>query len=130
MWSDNSLYLWLYQADVCSIVDGDTLDVRVDMGFHTARTIRVRLDGVDTSEVYGVSHDSEEFAEGRTHSDFVKEWVSEGNYNHSGSYPFVVQTSKTGKYGRYIAEVWRKYDSARLTADLIEAFPEVEDADE
>ena len=47
--------LWWYPARVLGVVDGDTLDVMVDLGFRAYQKIRVRLHGIDTPEVYGVN---------------------------------------------------------------------------
>ena len=39
-----------YRVEVVRVVDGDTLDLRVDLGFYTSMTMRFRLLGVDTPE--------------------------------------------------------------------------------
>lgn len=41
---------YLYKAKILSIVDGDTLDVIVDLGFRITITQRVRLYGINTPE--------------------------------------------------------------------------------
>lgn len=41
---------WLWPAICLHVVDGDTLDVRVDRGFHDTSEIRIRLYGVNTPE--------------------------------------------------------------------------------
>ena len=40
-----------YTAIVVRIVDGDTVDLDVDLGFKTRRKDRFRLEGIDTPEV-------------------------------------------------------------------------------
>lgn len=42
---------YIYRADVLDVHDGDTYRARVDLGFHCAVTIQVRLHGVDTPEL-------------------------------------------------------------------------------
>lgn len=59
---------FIYKAIVDRVVDGDTYDVTVDLGFKIYHKIRLRLRGVDTPEVYG----SKACEEGRLASEFVK----------------------------------------------------------
>lgn len=42
-------------TDVAKVVDGDTFDVDVDLGFYAVLRIRVRLRGIDTWEIYGAN---------------------------------------------------------------------------
>jgi micrococcal nuclease len=39
-----------YHATAINVVDGDTLDVRIDLGFKLQFTERIRLYGIDTPE--------------------------------------------------------------------------------
>ena len=56
--------MYEYSAALMGVVDGDTVDVTVDLGFRIHREIRLRLAGIDTHETYGVSKDSEEYRRG------------------------------------------------------------------
>ena len=45
------------------VVDGDTLDLSIDLGFGVILTgdeARVRLRNIDTAEIFGTAKDSEE----------------------------------------------------------------------
>lgn len=90
-----------YKAQITRVVDGDTLDADVDLGFHVHKRVRLRLLGVDTPEVYGVKKDSEEYNAGVSASAFVGKWLAEA--------PdwLLIRThkDKQGKYGRWLAEV-------------------------
>lgn len=110
--------MWEYQARVVNVVDGDTLDVQVDLGFYLTREVRLRLLDVDTHEVYGVEKESEEYRRGKQESAFVEEWVTDA----SGKWPFLVRTEKTGKYGRYLAVVERRDDGEILNNRLLDEF--------
>jgi len=78
------------------VVDGDTLDLAVDLGFKVQVRERFRLIGVDTPEVYGANKSTE----GEKASAFVKDLLPQGT-------PVVVETSKgTGKYGRWLATIY------------------------
>jgi endonuclease YncB( thermonuclease family) len=45
--------LYVRRAEFVDIIDGDTIHLRVDVGFETFRLIRARVDGIDTAELHG-----------------------------------------------------------------------------
>lgn len=104
-----------------SVIDGDTIDVMVDLGFRIHREIRLRLQGIDTHEIHGVSVGSEEYQQGMTEKRFVEDWLQAGQTDKF-NWPFIIRTEKQGKYGRYLAEIERKPDRAILNEDLISEF--------
>lgn len=81
--------LWTYLARVLRVVDGDTLDVVVDLGFGYRAFPRLRLRGIDTDELYTQT--------GQRARDFVEEAVADAHV--------VIATRKTDIYGRYLADV-------------------------
>lgn len=90
---------WMYRCRVERVVDGDTLDLEVDLGFRVYHRVRVRLASIDTPEVRGPER---EF--GLQAKAFVEEWVKSRDSIHE--WPFLVATSKTGKYGRWLADLF------------------------
>jgi len=104
--------MYEYRAELLRVVDGDTIDVNVDLGFNITREIRLRLLGVDTHETYGVSHDSKEYQRGIEETKFVAEWLPD---------EFIIRTEKKGKYGRYLAEIERP-DGEILNNRLLQEF--------
>jgi len=74
-------------------VDGDTLDLRFDLGFGISRVERVRLAEVNAWEVRG-----EEAPQGRAAKARVEELCAIGS-------TVVVRTYKSGKFNRYIATI-------------------------
>jgi len=106
-------HLYTYEAELVEVVDGDTFDFRVDLGFDITKKLRVRLLGVDTAEIHGVKEESEEFKRGKRHMEFASEKLSAAD-------EIFLKTHKTGKYGRYLAEV--KIDDEDLTNLLKEQF--------
>lgn len=113
-------------ARVKRVIDGDTLEVELDLGFHARRVTQVRLRDVDTAEIHGVAHDSEEYARGQKHTSFVRQWVEQGRLMDL-DFPFVVDSYEEGKYhDRWIGTIMRMRDGHLLSDDLIDAFPEVE----
>jgi len=96
-----------YAIEVERVVDGDTLDLHVDLGFKVGVRVRVRLHGVDTPETYGVKKHSEEWEAGVRAKAFVEHWlatqVEQGRRlvmrSHDG------KDLGTGKYGRWLATI-------------------------
>ena len=41
-----------YRARLGRVVDGDTIDVLIELGFYVTLRERVRLEGIDTPEIY------------------------------------------------------------------------------
>ena len=112
--------MYEYQAAPMTVVDGDTIDVTVDLGFRIHREIRLRLLGIDTHETYGVPKDSEEYRRGAEETAFVEEWMAAAPDGQP--WPFFIATEKRGKFGRYLAEIERRVDGAVLNDDLLEEF--------
>lgn len=42
--------MYTYNARVIKVIDGDTIDLEIDLGFHVKITKRARLSGIDTYE--------------------------------------------------------------------------------
>ena len=78
--------------EVLRVVDGDTIDVLIDLGFDLTKKERVRVSGVDTPECR--TKDAQEKALGKQASAFAERWFSEGE--------IIVRTEKDGKYGRML----------------------------
>ena len=89
--------MYTYKCNVVNVVDGDTLDLEVDLGFNITNKIRVRLVDVDTPEVRG---EDKKFGLLVTHK--VREWIK------NAPSQMYVHTRKTGKYGRWLARIFYK----------------------
>ena len=100
------------------VVDGDTIDVTIDLGFRLYHKIRVRLAGIDTPEVRtkdGVY--LEEKAAGIRAKSHLVECIEKAT-------EITLQTEKTGKYGRYLGVVYA--DGSNLNQILLdEGYAEV-----
>jgi micrococcal nuclease len=97
--------MYCYNALVTRVVDGDTLDLLVDLGFYTQMKIRVRLLGVDTPEIYGVDK-----AAGVTAKQYVESLVL--------GRQVVVWTQKGDSFGRWLATI--QVGDLDLTQHLID----------
>lgn len=49
--------MYEYKAKVVNVVDGDTMDLEVDLGFRIYHKIRVRLLGINTPEKFGTERE-------------------------------------------------------------------------
>jgi len=114
--------MYEYHARLEQVVDGDTQDLIVDLGFHIQRQIRVRLLGVDTHEIYGVDHNTEEYRRGKAESEFAEQWFQTARQEFDGDWPLTIQTEKKGKYGRYLTTIRRRSDGDNLTIALKNEF--------
>ena len=59
------------------MVDGDTLDVVIDLGFYIKIKERIRLEGLDTPGIYGVPEGSEEYRRGLEAKEYVERRLDE-----------------------------------------------------
>ena len=86
------------------IVDGDTVDIIIDLGFGLFKKERCRLEGIDTPEKR--TRDLREKRLGVDATEYVEKWFA----NEDGKYQddIVVRTSKDGKYGRMLAKFHRR----------------------
>lgn len=87
---------YLYNAKVLSVIDGDTIDVMIDLGFGIYHNARVRLAGIDTKEL------TDKDAANRANALDAKAYVYRLVYGKD----VVLKTSKKDKYGRYLAIVF------------------------
>jgi micrococcal nuclease len=102
--------MFRYNAKVVNVVDGDTFDIEIDLGFHIKLNERVRLAGIDTPEL-----NSSDPAE-RKKAHEAKAYVA--NVFNSCGFNIVVETAKPhDKYGRYLARV-QFLNSKGIMADL------------
>ena len=89
--------MYEYNAIVNRVVDGDTVDVTIDLGFSVWKKIRVRMEGINTPE--SRTRDLEEKKRGLAAKDRLKS-ILEFNNNEC-----VLKVSGVGKYGRALATV-------------------------
>lgn len=92
---------YIYRVkQVLRVVDGDTIDVDIDLGFDISLTKRVRLSGVDTPE--SRTTDLKEKALGLE----VKDWLKK---NLDGKKDILIKTElpdSTEKYGRILGRLY------------------------
>ena len=131
--------IFQYPMQPLRVVDGDTIVVNIDLGFHLYTEEYIRLAGVDTPEIFG-RHAEEK---GKLAKLFVAFWISEIEHRHDfndlqiieryynstnykwawedGVGNFFLRSDKydqRGKYGRVIGTIYRGNDPISLNQAL------------
>ena len=102
--------MYEYECTIRRVVDGDTVDVDVSLGFGVWRcNERIRLYGVDTPECR--TRDAEEKAAGLLAKEFVKDALHVG-----GTY--TLSTKEKGKFGRFLGVIFIS-DKTSINAALV-----------
>ena len=90
--------MYEYKAKLLRVIDGDTIDCVIDLGFDVRLKERVRLKGIDTPEVR--TRDLEEKAKGLA----AKERVQKA-FQYSNDFTIITELDKKGKYGRILGTI-------------------------
>ena len=91
--------MYEYGCQVTRVVDGDTIDVDLDLGFDIIYKCRVRLYGIDTPE--SRTRNKDEKVRGKLAAKFLQDAISNGKN-------VILQTQlkdSKGKFGRVLASV-------------------------
>ena len=98
--------MYEYRCKVVHIVDGDTVDVDIDLGFGVwMKKQRIRLYGIDTPE--SRTRDLEEKKYGLAAKEFLT-----GMLDDEAGIILKTYKDKEGKFGRILGELWRNTDFA------------------
>ena len=121
--------MYEYPCKIVRVVDGDTVDVDIDLGFsHWIHNERIRLYGVDCPECR--TRNKKEKAAGLLAKKFVEDVLHVG-----GTYK--LQTKEKGKFGRFLGVIFisarTSINAALVTEHLAVAYhgqskQEIEDA--
>jgi len=106
--------MYEYGCKVDRVVDGDTIDVILDLGFDISYSSRVRLYGIDTPE--SRTRDKDEKVRDKLASTFLKEATKNGS-------KVVIQTKlkdSRGKYGRVLGNVI--VDGVNINQEMVKHF--------
>ena len=104
-----NISLFNYQCKLDRVVDGDTCDAFIDLGFDTFVKKRIRFHGVDTWE--SRTRNKEEKKKGLAAKEFTKQFLTEED-------TFVLQSKGVGKYGRCLGIIYNNDFSKCLNEEL------------
>ena len=103
--------MYEYACEVIKVVDGDTSDLNISLGFNIYHKCRVRLYGIDTPECR--TRNKDEKARGKLAKVFVENAIANVN-------EIIVRTKlkdSKGKYGRVLGEIL--VDSININEELV-----------
>ena len=91
--------MYEYGCSIDRVVDGDTVDVTIDLGFKIFHKARVRMYGIDTPE--SRTRDLDEKARGILSKSFLQDALVQSN-------KVIIKTQKDakGKFGRILGELY------------------------
>ena len=104
-------------TEINRVVDGDTIDVTIDLGFDLYKKERVRIAGIDTPEKR--TRDLEEKALGIDATNYLKEKLEE---TIAGEEELTIRTELKGgmgKYGRLLGWLYIGEDSVSINEVMI-----------
>ena len=94
--------------EINRVVDGDTVDITIDLGFGLTKKERVRVAGIDTPEsrtrdLYEkkLGKEAAAYLQSRLHGDII------------------IKTEKDGKYGRMLGWLYKEGEELSIQEDMI-----------
>ena len=102
--------MYSYKAKLVRVVDGDTIDAEIDLGFNVLIRQRIRLYGIDTPE--SRTRDLEEKDRGLAAKQRLTELLPK---------EFIVKTilNKRGKFGRILGVLFIDIDDEKSINDIL-----------
>ena len=102
-----------FKGKVVHVVDGDTVDIELDLGFSVKLKERFRLYGIDTWETKG-----EERSRGLIAKEYLKARLEEVSFEVEVQTIKVKERSKRGKFGRYLAVLF--IQEVEINSELVD----------
>ena len=110
IYQERKITMYQYAALVTNVVDGDTVDLLIDLGFKVQIKQRIRLSRIDTPE-----RTQDKFAEAKQ---FVHDMIFDT--------PVILETRKVSKFGYYLGEIYttdgKNVSDALLAAKLAKPY--------
>jgi len=101
--------MYEYAAKVTKIVDGDTVDIELDLGFHITITQRCRLRGINCPETRGSQKEA-----GLSAKQYTQAWIT------ATDNAVVIRSHKPysdDKYGRFLVEIFPTKNASHIKID-------------
>lgn len=87
--------MYTYKAKIINVIDGDTVDAIIDMGFKIHTTQRLRLNRINTEEMHDTNLEKRKLAIE------AKQYMIDTLLNKE----VIVETRKSDSFGRWLAEI-------------------------
>lgn len=91
---------WTFPAKFRRVIDGDTIEMVIDLGFYIEHRIRVRVLDLYAPEVRG-----EERPQGLAAKALAEQWFAESDQD--SEWPFFVTTAKGRSFNRWVGSIER-----------------------
>ena len=100
--------MYSYRVEVVRVLDGDSIEVDIDLGFHITYRAMLRLAGVNAPETRTLDLDE------KIRGFAVK---AELEILLKNAKRITVTTEKTGKYGRWLGYVYAEYPQGMVSVN-------------
>lgn len=102
---------YTFKAFVTNVIDGDTIDVDIDVGFNIKMRHRIRLLGVNTAEM------TSKILEEKNLAIAAKQYT----FNSVLNKEIILTTQKSDAFGRYLGEVFyiKNNEQVSLNKELL-----------
>lgn len=101
--------MYTYRISGVRVIDGDTIECDIDLGFRVTLREKIRLLGYDAPEAHS--------AEGRVATKIMENFTEDGKV-------LTLQTTRQGKYGRWLGTLYA--DGVCVNDYMIEQYGEYE----
>lgn len=98
---------YTYLAKLVRLIDADTVELDVDLGFKVYHRIIVRLDRLNAPERSNPNHKA------------AFQWLQTQLYGN-GPLRIVTRKDKQEKYGRYLAEIYYSTDTVSINQQMLD----------
>lgn len=101
--------MFTYATKIEKVIDGDTVDCIIDLGFNIYHKERFRLNGIDTAEK--TSSDPVTKQKGLDATKFLKDLIEGKDVK--------IVTYKPDKYGRYLCDIYTLSDDKKTVNTML-----------
>jgi endonuclease YncB( thermonuclease family) len=110
--------IYIYKiSDIIRIIDGDTIEIFIELGFDVYHREKIRLLGFDAPETFRPKTEEEKIG-----GEKVKEYLISLLKDEENLY---IKTKKKGKYGRYLGIILKKENNLLISInDEVKLFME------
>lgn len=102
--------MYNYKATCTRVIDGDTIEIIIDLGFNVMIKETVRLKGVDTPESRTSNHLEKQA--GLKVKQFLIDLIENKTI-------YITTEKSNEKYGRYLADIYLNLDDTKSVNDLL-----------